>query len=66
MIGIEAGGRLVEEENVRIERHRPRDAGPLEHPAADLGRIEFLETRQADERELERDDLLGSASGTAR
>ena len=55
--GIEAGGGLVEEEDVRIERHRPRHAGPLEHPAADLGRVELLEARQADERELQRDDL---------
>ena len=54
---IQAGRGLVEEEDVGIERYRARQAGPLTHPAADLGRIELLEAGESDQRELERDEL---------
>src|SRR5712671_6531028 len=46
--------RLVEEEDVRVERHRARQAGALRHAAADLRRVVILEARETDERELER------------
>ena len=60
---IEAGRRLVEEEDIRIERHGARHAGALEHAAADLGRVELLEAREPDERQLQRRRSPGSAVG---
>src|SRR5262249_2939084 len=54
---VEAGARLVEEEDLGIERHRAREAGALLHAAADLARVVLLEAAQADQRELERRDL---------
>src|SRR6267142_6124273 len=51
---VEPRRRLVEEEDVRVERHRARQPGALGHAAADLGRVVVLETREAHERELER------------
>ena len=36
---IEPGGRLVEEQNLRIERQRTGERGPLDHAAGQLGRI---------------------------
>src|SRR4051812_6552215 len=50
---VEARRRLVEEEDIRIERHRARQAGALPHASADLRRIVVLEARETDQRELE-------------
>ena len=60
---VEAGGRLVEEEDLGIERHGARQAGALLHAAADLRGIVVLEALQPDQRELERRHLadLGGA-----
>ena len=55
--GIEPGGGFVEKENVRVERHGPRDAGPLAHAPADLGGIEILEAAETNEGELVNDDF---------
>src|SRR5262245_10764674 len=55
--GIEAGRRLVEEEHLGIERHRPCQTGPLLHAAADLCRIVVLESLEPDQRELHLRDL---------
>src|SRR5208282_1659022 len=41
---IEAGRRLVEEQDFRIERHRTSQAGAFLHAPADLVRVEILET----------------------
>ncbi len=54
---IEPGRRLVEEQDVGIERHGARQAGALLHAAADLRRKEVLEALEADQRQLERGDL---------
>src|SRR2546427_7772902 len=53
---VEARRGLVEEEDVRIERHRARQTGALPHAAADLRGVVVLESRQTDQRELERRD----------
>ena len=45
---IESGSRLVAEEQLRIEREGAGQADALFHSAADLGRFEIFETRQAD------------------
>jgi hypothetical protein len=50
---IEAGGRLVEEQDLGVERHGARHPRPLLHAAADLGGVKVLEPCQADERKLE-------------
>src|SRR6516162_2135339 len=50
---IESGRRLVEEQNVRIERHRAREPGALLHAAAYLVGVEILEALEPDQRELE-------------
>src|SRR5438046_939730 len=55
--GVQARRRLVEEEDVGVERHGPGQAGALAHAAADLRGIELLEASQADQRELQRDEL---------
>src|SRR5438034_1025014 len=47
----------LEEEDVGVERHGPGQAGALAHAAADLRGIELLEASQADQRELQRDEL---------
>src|SRR6266849_4538871 len=54
---VEPRGGLVEEEDVRVERDRPRQPGPLLHAAADLRGIVVLEAAQTDQRELQRRDL---------
>src|SRR5579875_225741 len=54
---IEARRRLVEEQDVGVERDRAREPGALLHPAADLRRIEVLEPPEPDQRELEGRDL---------
>src|SRR5262249_40849846 len=54
---IESGRRLVEEQDVRIERHRARQPRALLHAAADLVGVEVLETLEPDQRELKRRDL---------
>src|SRR5215471_17322548 len=59
---IETRGWLVEEEDVRVQRHRARQASPLGHAPADLRRVVVLEPRQTDQGQLERrqgGDLLG-------
>ena len=60
---VEPGRRLVEEQDLRIERHGAGQAGALLHAAADLGRVEVLEAREPDQRQLQRGDLadLGRA-----
>src|SRR5262245_57356611 len=50
---IEPGGRLVEEQHVRIEGHGTRQAGPLLHPAADLRGKEILEALEPHQGELQ-------------
>src|SRR5690606_34935443 len=54
---VEAGGWLVEEEDLGVESHRSRERSPLTHPAADLHRIVVLEAAQTYERQLQRYDL---------
>ena len=54
---IESGRRLVEEQDVRIERHRARQSSSLLHSAADLIGVEVFEALEPDQRELERGDL---------
>src|SRR5438034_2931498 len=54
--GVQARRRLVEEEDVGVERHGPGQAGALAHAAADLRGIELLEASQSDQRELQRDE----------
>src|SRR5213594_80714 len=44
--GVQARRRLVEEEDVGVERHGPGQAGALAHAAADLRGIELLEASQ--------------------
>src|SRR6267154_2246189 len=51
---VEARRRLVEEEDVRIERHRARQAGALPHASTDFRRRVVLEARETAQRELER------------
>src|SRR5207237_3340840 len=51
---VEARRRLVEEEDVRVERHRARQAGALRHAAADLRRVVLLAAGETHERELQR------------
>ena len=55
---IEAGGRLVDDQDVRVKRHRPGQAGPFAHAAAQFGRVEVLEAGQADQGQLEGDDFV--------
>ena len=56
---IEAGGRLVEKQDLGIERQRPREPGPLAHSARQLRR-ELLggPFGQADQRDLAGRDLV--------
>jgi hypothetical protein len=54
---IESGRRLVEEQDVWIERHRARQSRSLLHSAADLIGVEVFEALEPDQRELERGDL---------
>src|SRR5438132_4997259 len=51
---IEPRRRFVEEEDVRVERHRARQPGALRHAATDLRRVVVFEARQTHQRELER------------
>src|SRR6185436_2101984 len=54
---IEAGGRLVEEQDFRLERQRARQGHALSHSARELGgRLASGVRRQPDERELEADE----------
>src|SRR5205085_4652296 len=46
---IESRRRLVEEKDLRVERHRSCEPGAFLHSAADLGRIVVLESGKADE-----------------
>ena len=59
--GVEPGRRLVEEEDVGIERHGAGEPGALLHAAADLRRVEVLEATESDQRELEGGDLADLA-----
>src|SRR5262249_2589773 len=64
---VEPRRRRVEEEDVRVERHRARQASPLGHAPADLRGVVVLEAREADQRELERRerrDLFCVGDGT--
>jgi hypothetical protein len=49
---VEPAGRLVEEDDVGIERHRAGDRGALHHAAADLGRREVARAAEVDEPQL--------------
>src|SRR5688572_612863 len=51
---VEAGGRLVEEENFRIERQSAGERRPLDHAAGELGRV-FVAIRslEADQLDLQ-------------
>ena len=62
---VEPGGRLVEEQDLGVERHRAGEPGALLHAAADLGGGVVLEAREPDQRELQRGDLadLGRPRG---
>src|SRR5262249_28330851 len=63
---VEAGARLVEEEDLGVERHGARQPGALLHAAADLAGIVVLEAGEPDQRELERGhlaDLRGPETG---
>ena len=51
---VEARRGLVEEQDLGVQRHGAREPGALPHAAADLGGVEVLEAREADERQLER------------
>jgi hypothetical protein len=55
---IEAGRRLVEEEDARIERHRSCDCRALLHPARDLARQVPRELVEADKFELHPGDEI--------
>jgi hypothetical protein len=50
--GIEAGARLVDEQQRRAERHRPREAGALPHPSRELGRHLVVVCLEPDLRQL--------------
>ena len=51
---IEARGRLVQEQQLRIERQGAGQAGPLDHAAGELGGLERAGARrQPDQRDLE-------------
>ena len=50
---VEAGGRLVEEQNVGVEGQRPRQAGPLAHAAAEFGRKLVERVLHPDEAEFQ-------------
>src|ERR1035437_9518523 len=64
--GIQAGRRLVEEQQLRIERDRPGQRRPCAHPAADRVRVEVLEPAQADQRELELDYIADGVGAQRR
>ena len=49
---VESGRRLVEEEQLRIQRQRPRQTGPFCHAARECGRHVVAESGQIDEPEL--------------
>jgi hypothetical protein len=46
--GVEAGGRLVEEDDLRLGDERPRDGDALAHAAGDLGGVFVPHLREAD------------------
>ena len=55
--GIEACGRLIEEQQLRIEGQGPGEARALAHAAGKLGRLLVASIRrQADQRDFERCD----------
>ena len=54
---IQPRRRLVEEQEIRIERHRPRQPRPLLHAAGELVGVQVLEAGEAHQRELEPDQL---------
>src|SRR5262249_53743926 len=62
---IQSGRGLVEEENLRIQRHGARQSGALLHAAADLRGVEVLESLQADQCQLERRYLANLRLGEA-
>ena len=54
--GVETGGRLVVEDDFRIQRDRAGEGHALAHAARELGRHLALDARQADHGELLGDD----------
>jgi hypothetical protein len=63
---VQAGRRLIEEQQIRVERDRTRQRRALAHAAADRGRVELLEAAQPHQRELELDDFGDHAGVQAR
>ncbi|GBH25808.1 hypothetical protein BvRS1_28570 [Burkholderia vietnamiensis] len=56
---VEAGRRLVEEQQLGLERDRARDADALDHPARQRGRhLRRMLARQPDHLELEHHDVM--------
>src|SRR5215469_12555062 len=52
--GIEAGRRLIEEQDFGIERYGAGETGALAHPAADLRGVEILEPGKSHQGQFER------------
>ncbi len=50
---IEAGGRFVEEQNVGVQRQRPRQTCPFAHAAAEFGRKLVDRVLHADQTEFQ-------------
>ena len=61
--GVEPGGGLVEEEEVRLEGHGPRDGRALLHAAGDLRREAVLRRTEADEAQLGAHDGATASRG---
>ena len=55
--GVEGAERLVQVEDVRVDRERPGELDALLHPARELRRVRRLEAVEPDERHVPRDDL---------
>src|SRR5262249_46875573 len=54
---IQAGRRLIEEKDSRIQGHGARESGSFAHSAADFRRVEVFEPFQADQGKLEGGDF---------
>ena len=52
--GVKPGRRLVKKDDLRVQRQRAGEPGPLLHPSADFRGIVILESGQPHLRELER------------
>ncbi len=64
--GIEAGRRLVEEDDLRVERQRPGERDALDHAAGEFGRELVADVGlEADHLELEDGQLVHQPVATA-